>query len=102
MKNKNEPNSSFKTGFLLVALGENGANGLATKRSLIMRFGGCGGCVYDQNGEKWPPTGEILQIAQKSDMKALFCSRTHTKTYSKEFSSREWFCRVVGPQNTLK
>ena len=44
MKNKNEPNSSFKFGFLLVTLGENVANGLATKRSLIMRFGEWGGC----------------------------------------------------------
>ena len=43
MKNKNELNSSFKFGFLLVTLGENVANGLATKRSLIMRFGGGGG-----------------------------------------------------------
>ena len=43
MKNKNEPNSSFKFGFLLVTLGENVANGLATKRSLIMRFGEWGG-----------------------------------------------------------
>ena len=44
MKNKNEPNSSFKFGFLLVTLGRNVANGLATKRSLIMQFGRCGGC----------------------------------------------------------
>ena len=44
MKNKNEPNSSFKFGFLLVTLGENVANGLATKRSIFMHFGECGGC----------------------------------------------------------
>ena len=44
MKNKNEPNSSFKSGFLLVTLGGNGESGFTTKRSLIMQFGGCGGC----------------------------------------------------------
>ena len=52
---KNEPNSSIKFGFQQVTLGEHVANGLATKRSLIMgfgRFGGCGGCICDQNGEK--------------------------------------------------
>ena len=43
MKNKNEPNSSFKIYFLLVTFGENGANELATKWSLIMQFGECGG-----------------------------------------------------------
>ena len=43
MKNKNEPNSSIKFGFQLVTLGELVANGLATKRSLIMHFGGVGG-----------------------------------------------------------
>ena len=54
-KNKNEQNSSITTGFLLVTLREVEANRLVTKRSLIMRFGVCGGCwggVYDQNGKK--------------------------------------------------
>ena len=54
-KNKNEPNSSSKSGFLLVTSEEDEANGLATKRSLIMRFGMCGGCrggAYDLNGKK--------------------------------------------------
>ena len=55
MKNKNEPNSSLKCDFVLVTLGGIVANGLATKRSLIMQFGGCGGCGgggCDQNGKK--------------------------------------------------
>ena len=43
INNKNEPNSPNKFGFQLVTLGEHVANGLATKRSLIMQFGGCGG-----------------------------------------------------------
>ena len=70
-----------------------------------MQFGGCGGWgvgLCEQNGEKLPPMGEELQITQNSNMKALFCSRTHTKTYNKDFSSIAGFCRVVGPQNTLK
>ena len=44
INNKNEPNSSFKSGFLLITLGGNGESGFTTKRSLIMQFGGCGGC----------------------------------------------------------
>ena len=62
MKNKNEPNSSFKFGFLLVTLGRNVANGLATKRSLIMHFGGCEGCwggTCDQKGKKWKITLDV-------------------------------------------
>ena len=51
MKNKNEPNSSFKFGFLLVTLGKNVANGLATKRSLIMHFGGVGGVRVTKNAK---------------------------------------------------
>ena len=42
INNKNEPNSSFKSGFHEVTLGEYVANGLATKQSLIMHFGGVG------------------------------------------------------------
>ena len=75
MKNKNEPNSSSKFGFLLVTLGENVANGLATKRSLIMRFGecrGCGGSKWGQNDKKRPLTGKTLQIGQNFNMEALF------------------------------
>ena len=105
MKNKNEPNSSFKFGFLLVTLGENVANGLATKRSLIMRFGecgGCGGCKWGQNDKKRPPTGKTLQIGQNFDMEALFFFGTHTTIYTENFSSIEEFRRVVGPKNTLK
>ena len=48
-------------------------------------FWGCRGCgrgICDQKGKKWPPTGKKSQISQKSNMKALFCSRTHTKTCS--------------------
>ena len=54
INNKNEPNSSNKFGFQLVTLGEHVANGLATKQSLIMHFGGVGGvggCVCNQNGK---------------------------------------------------
>ena len=79
MKNKNEPNSSIKFGFQQVTLGEHVANGLATKRSLIMHFGGVGGCVCDQNGQMWPPTAEILQIAQKPNMEAPISSVYLTK-----------------------
>ena len=76
---KNEPNSSIKFGFQQVTLGEHVANGLATKRSLIMHFGGVGGCVCDQNGQMWPPTAEILQIAQKPNMEAPISSVYLTK-----------------------
>ena len=41
---KNEPNSLIKFGFQQVTLDEHVANGLATKRSLIMHFGRCEGC----------------------------------------------------------
>ena len=105
MKNKNEPNSSFKFGFLLVTLGENVANGLATKRSLIMRFGEWGGGwggKWGQNDKKRPPTGKNLQIGQNFNMEALFFSRTNTTTYTKNFSCVGGFRGVVGPKNTLK
>ena len=69
---------------------------------LALREGAQNDPKVTKKGEKWPPTREKLQITQKSIMKALFCSRTHTKTYSEEFSSRGGFCRVVRPQNTLK
>ena len=82
MKNKNELNSSIKFGFQLVTLGEPVANGLATKRSLIMHFGGVGGgggCICNQNGQMWPPTAEILQITQKPNMEAPISSVYLTK-----------------------
>ena len=50
--------------------------------------------------KKWPPTRKKWQIPQNSNLKALLCSRTHTKTYSKVDSSIGRFCRVVGTQNT--
>ena len=50
--------------------------------------------------EKWPSLGKKWQIPQKSNMKALFCSRTHTKAYSELNSSIGAFWRVLGPQNT--
>ena len=31
-----------------------------------------------EKGEKWQPAGEKSQITQNSNMKALFCSHTHT------------------------
>ena len=40
---KNELNSSIKFSFQQVTLGEHVANGLATKQSVIMHFGGVGG-----------------------------------------------------------
>ena len=50
----------------------------------------------DQNRKK------IQKIAQKFEMKALIGSCTHIKTYFKEFSFKDRFFGVVGPQNTLE
>ena len=56
------------------------------------RGGGRGMC--DQKGKKWPPTGKKSQITQKSNMKALYCSHTHTTTYFEENISRGVFQTV--------
>ena len=60
-------------------------------------FWGCGvgmGGLCNQKRDKWPPIGEKLQITAKSIMKALFCSRSHIKTYFEENISRGIFHRV--------
>ena len=61
-------------------------------------FWGCWGSVEEvcvtEKGKKWPPTRKKLQITQKSNMKALYCSHTHTKTYFEENISRRVFHTV--------
>ena len=61
-------------------------------------FWGCrgvwGGYVWPKRQQKWPPIGEKLQITQKSNVKALFCSCIHNKTYFEENISRGIFHTV--------
>ena len=54
-------------------------------------FWGYGMGMWVQKGKKWPPTGKKLQITQKSNMKALYCSHTHIKTYFEKQSPEEYF-----------
>ena len=80
LKNENELNSSFIFGYMLPNLGGNGANELATKQ-LGFAFWGLQGV---RDGYVWPKRQKVRTHRRKiaTLSKALFCSCTHTKTFS--------------------